>query len=310
MRSALRGLAEPVLVLALALAVTVALTQPFVPTRMQLEFPLRPDPGETAVPHEQLVEQVEGLDLIERAQVMLVDGASRLILEGVDDPDRAASAVGDLLDQSGYRFDEPVRREVVHMEGLLRTEPRTLPLVMSIQAIIFSLAGLFFGRRIRVEASAVRPRTSRTRAVLFGVASGVAAVVLSAALVALLKLVGLPVAEQDWLSELYPDLPALLRVAPWVVVISPVSEELFFRFYVFRFIAAHVGFPAGLVVSSLMFAVIHLNPSGLLIYLGIGCVLAAVYRYTGRLIAPIVGHATLNAIVLVISAAAVRLGVS
>ena len=51
MRLALRGLAEPLLVLVLALLVTVALTQPFVPTRIQLEFPLRPVPEATATPH-------------------------------------------------------------------------------------------------------------------------------------------------------------------------------------------------------------------------------------------------------------------
>jgi membrane protease YdiL (CAAX protease family) len=93
----------------------------------------------------------------------------------------------------------------------------------------------------------------------------------------------------------------VLRLAPWIVLIVPVSEELFFRLYVFRFIARHVGFPAGLITSSLLFALIHFKSSGLLIYLGIGCILAWVYQRTGRIVAPIVGHMTLNAIVLIAS---------
>jgi membrane protease YdiL (CAAX protease family) len=93
------------------------------------------------------------------------------------------------------------------------------------------------------------------------------------------------------------------------VLIAPISEEVFFRLYVFRFIAAQAGYPAGLVVSSLMFALIHFNVSGLLIYLGIGCVLAWVYHRTGRIVAPIVGHATLNGIVLISSGFAVQLDI-
>ena len=50
-----------------------------------------------------------------------------------------------------------------------------------------------------------------------------------------------------------------------------------------------------------MFAMVHVNPSGMLSYLVIGCVLGWVYQRTGRLIAPIVGHMTLNAIVLITS---------
>jgi membrane protease YdiL (CAAX protease family) len=142
---------------------------------------------------------------------------------------------------------------------------------------------------------------SRPLAVAAGVAAGGVIVVMNGALGALLWLLGLPAEEQAWLVELYSDPAALVRIAPWVVVIAPISEEIFFRFYIFRFIARGAGFPAGVIASSLMFTVIHFNPSGFLIYLGIGCVLAWVYHRTGRLIAPIVAHATLNGIALLLS---------
>jgi len=124
------------------------------------------------------------------------------------------------------------------------------------------------------------------------------AIAFSAALGALLKAIGLPVEEQLWLEELFTRSDAVLRLSPWVVLVAPISEELFFRHYVLRFISTHAGLASGVVLSSLMFALIHLNPSGFLIYLGIGVIFAWVYQRTGRILAPIVAHATLNGVVL------------
>ena len=50
-----------------------------------------------------------------------------------------------------------------------------------------------------------------------------------------------------------------------------------------------------------MFATVHFNPSGFPIYLAIGALIAWSYERSGRFVAPIVGHVTLNAIVLAVS---------
>jgi membrane protease YdiL (CAAX protease family) len=297
-RSLLHGLAEPVAAMVGAFLVTALLILPFFPTRLRLDIALRPVAGGEALAHEQLEREVEAANLADEVQVMLVEGASRLVLQGVDEPDRAEAIVGELLARSGFQPDEWVRVEDFHVEALLRAKPHTLRLLMSIQALVFLLAGVLLAR-YRLAGGLPPNPASRPRAVLLGVAAGVAAVVMSWVVGLLLKLVGLPVEEQAWLVELYSDPGMLLRISPWVVLIAPVSEEVFFRFYVLRVIAVHMGYPTGLVVSSLMFAMVHLNPSGILIYLGIGCVFAWVYQRTGRLIAPIVGHMTLNAIVLI-----------
>lgn len=294
----LRGIAEPVLALLGAFALTALFTAPFVPHRLHLEVPLRPAAGGQATPHEQLERRVRALGLSDEARVWLVRGASHLDMAGVDDPDGAEPLVADLLEREGYQRDDFVRRQALHIEAMLN--PRLLPLVMTIQAVVFSLAGLMLARRRLGNPLRAVP-FEVWRAVLFGVGAGVAAVVLSSGLGALLQLLGLPVEEQAWLEEMFKDPEAVLRLSPWIVLIVPVSEELFFRLYVFRFIASHVGFPAGLIASSLLFALIHFNFSGLLIYLGIGCILAWVYQRTGRIVAPIVGHVTLNAIVLIVS---------
>jgi membrane protease YdiL (CAAX protease family) len=295
---ALRGIGEPLLALFGAFALTLLLTAPFVPHRQHLETSLRPSPGARATPHEELEKLVSALDLCDEARVLLVRGASRLDLAGVHDPEIAEQRVANLLEREGYQRDEFIRRRVPHMEAMLT--PRFLPLVMTIQAVVFSLAGLFLARS-RLGRSMQEQPTSQLRSALLGVAAGVAAILLSVGVGGLLELLGLPVEEQAWLEDLLRDPAAVARLAPWIVLIVPVSEELFFRLYVFRFISRHVGFPTGLILSSLLFALIHFNFSGLLVYLGIGCILAWAYRRTGRIVAPIVGHVTLNAIVLIIS---------
>jgi len=297
-RSLLLGLAEPLLALLLAFFVTALLTLPLLPTRLRLDTALRPEAGGQALAHEQLERKVAATGVADEVQVMLVEGASRLVLQGVEEPDRAEAIVSELLALSGFQRDEWVRTEVFHMEALLHAKPRTLRLLMSIQALVFLVAGILLAR-YRLAGGPPRDAASGPRAILLGVAAGIAAVMMSAVVGLLLKLVGFPVEEQAWLVELYSDPRRLLRISPWVVLIAPISEEVFFRYYVFRFITAHAGLPVGLVVSSLMFAMVHLNPSGILIYLVIGCVLAWVYQRTGRLIAPIAGHITLNAIVLI-----------
>ena len=296
--SVLRGVAEPFLALVSAIALTLILTSPLVPTRTHLQVTLRPAVAADPVPHGQLEAEVEKLGLADEVQVLLEGGASRLVLKGVDDDDGVDTALADLLQRSGYQPDEPVRTEMKHVEAVLQPGQAGLPLAMTFQAVVYLAIGILLARR-RVARDVFEVRVSRPRAALYGVGAGVAALILSSVLGLLLKLANLPVEEQSWLTDLFADPGMLALFSPFAVIVAPIAEEVFFRFYVFRFIATHAGVPAGLVISSLMFSVNHFHTPGLLIYLGIGCVFAWVYHRTGRLLAPIVGHATLNAVVLI-----------
>ncbi len=303
---ALRGIVEPLLAVAGAFLLTSLLTLPFVPVRLRVDVELRPAPAsESPASHAQLREQIESLGLADSAEVLLLGGASRLVLRGVSDVAEIEGPVGDVLERSGYQRRDFVSSPVLDVEGLLRTQSHALPLLLSIQAVIFLSSGLLLARG-RIRKTPPEVAAPPLRSVLLGLAAGVGAVVLSAGISALLSLVGLPVEEQEWLTELYAEPQAVLRIAPWVVLVGPLAEEVFFRGYFFRFTSQRAGLPVGLFLSSLMFAVIHWNASGFLIYLGIGCVFAWVYHRTGRIVAPIVGHATLNAIVLFVSALAVE----
>ena len=191
--------------------------------------------------------------------------------------------------------------ETPDFTDLVRERPRMVPMFLAIQAAVLLFAGLAL-IRWRVAPGLPQNRQGPLRAVLFGVAGGIVAIVSSAFLSFLLTLAGWPVQEQAWLEELLLE-PLLIRqLAPWIVVAAPIAEEVFFRGYMFRFMEQRLGFRAGLLLSSAVFATIHLNPSGLPVYMVIAVVMALVYRYSGNLLSPIVAHATLNGTVLLASA--------
>jgi membrane protease YdiL (CAAX protease family) len=81
---------------------------------------------------------------------------------------------------------------------------------------------------------------------------------------------------------------------PSFVIIAPVAEELFFRGYALGGLAQRGYVNFGLIFSSLLFGLIHLNPFTLFPLAVAGVVLGAIYLRTGSLVAPIVAHATNN----------------
>jgi membrane protease YdiL (CAAX protease family) len=187
---------------------------------------------------------------------------------------------------------------------LLTADAFAFPRLLAVQAAVFTLLGAMLMRRgwpwrARPEPPpAAPPSTSLLVAGLLGLAGGIAAVLLSGIGALILAALGLPVEEQAWVEELLRQPRALLRLAPWIVLVVPASEEVFFRGYVFRFVRDRLGLGAGLACSSTVFAAVHLNPPGFALYLIVALVFAWVYQRCGRLAAPILAHAVLNGYVL------------
>jgi uncharacterized protein len=85
------------------------------------------------------------------------------------------------------------------------------------------------------------------------------------------------------------------------VVLAPITEEVVFRGVLHRALADRAGVLVGAVVSSAIFAVIHIEvlvsqPLGLGGLFVVGLVLAYAYHYTGSLLVPILGHAVFNGV--------------
>lgn len=146
-------------------------------------------------------------------------------------------------------------------------------------------------------------------------AGGAAGVVLLGVVVALggsivlgllLELVGLGVKEQTSVLEIADEARGggvqteAIVLAVSALLMAPVVEEWLFRRLLFVRVRALSGPKLAYGLSAVAFAAIHGNPAGIVIYLWLGVVFAAVLARTGRLWAAIAVHMGNNAYVLAV----------
>jgi len=88
-----------------------------------------------------------------------------------------------------------------------------------------------------------------------------------------------------------------------VVVLAPVTEELYFRGILFRSVRDRRGPWLGILVSSLLFGLVHYTPTdgpGVivlpLVMVFTGAALALMYERSANLVVPVAAHMTFNAI--------------
>lgn len=133
---------------------------------------------------------------------------------------------------------------------------------------------------------------------------GLAAVGGSMLLAAILGLIGLPPAEQESVLEItgggFSLNPALIVLAVGALLLAPLTEEFVFRHMLFRRLLHRAGPTHAYFTSALLFALIHYNPQGLVIYVWLGIVFADAYRRTGRFWVPVGVHFINNVITLAI----------
>jgi len=280
------------LTLALTLIVTLAVILLGQPGLVRAEIPLQPaqEGTEPRLSVDDVVRQLRGNEIARTIDLVNREGLDRLVLTGVISPPSAEVAVIRVLARGGYQLT-PV--EFTHHldPAELITRPSILIPGLAIQALVFLSVGALMARwRIRPTRSNV----GLLGAVGYGLSGGGLAVAVGIGLGFLLEWVGLPVREQPLLQELLQDRANVLRLAPWVVLAAPIAEEVFFRGYLFRFLAQGAGFPAGFLISSALFALVHLNLSGFLVYLAVGCIFALVYTRTDHILAPITAHVAYN----------------
>lgn len=111
-----------------------------------------------------------------------------------------------------------------------------------------------------------------------------------------------------WSVLLPPSLPSMLRLTGTPVgvglvaaVLAPLAEEVFFRGFVFRALARKAGVPAGIVLSSLLFAVGHMQVGVLVPTFILGLLLAWLYWRTSSLWNAIFAHFAFNLVALAVS---------
>ena len=87
------------------------------------------------------------------------------------------------------------------------------------------------------------------------------------------------------------------------VVVAPLGEEIIFRGYIYGVARRFAGRWAAAIFSALLFAAIHAHIPALAPLAVLALALTFVYESTGSLWAPILMHATFNAITLILSLA-------
>jgi membrane protease YdiL (CAAX protease family) len=89
------------------------------------------------------------------------------------------------------------------------------------------------------------------------------------------------------------------------VIVAPIVEELVFRGVLFPAIRKRYGLFVGIVASSLIFTLVHINPIQMISVLPLGIYLAIMYQRTGSIYPGMILHATWNLVVLLIAQASI-----
>ncbi len=130
-----------------------------------------------------------------------------------------------------------------------------------------------------------------------GVAISWVAIIAYGTLVELIGLDGLLPQSTVPADEQFFDTPAPIVVGAVLILgFAPISEELFFRGFVFPGLVPRWGWVMAGLGSGLMFASIHFDIGSIVPFTIIGFVLAWLYHRTGTVWAPIAMHFVFNAI--------------
>jgi len=105
-------------------------------------------------------------------------------------------------------------------------------------------------------------------------------------------------ATPDVESDIFFDGPAVLLTFQALAFITPISEELFFRGFIFRGLLPKMGPWGAIAASALVFSAFHLSLGVLVPIFITGFLLAWLYWRTGSLWAAIGAHAGQNALAL------------
>ncbi len=90
-------------------------------------------------------------------------------------------------------------------------------------------------------------------------------------------------------SNLEMSLMAIL-----VVIAAPISEELVYRGFLYRYLNHRLSPVLAIIISSVLFAMMHQNVFSLVPLFALGSALCIVYRLSGNLVSSIVMHSLFN----------------
>ncbi len=297
-RTPWRATGEALAVLAACMAailvVGAALILVLAPRMETATFDLVAVEGQDALGPAELVARVRALGVTDDVRIEGPAEARRLVLGHLESTDAIGPALHRALREAGY--ETPPFRVTSWPEA----DPQVIlvehpALLLGAQSVVFLAFGAVF-IALRVPRRIDRLSTAVPRAVAFGAGVGLLGFFASAAIGLIQKAIGLDIQEQAWLVELLREDGIALRLLPWIVILAPCAEEIFFRGYLFRFLNEHAGGRIAFPLSAACFSLIHFNWSGIVVYFVVGLLFAWSCRRTATLAAPIAAHVVYNGV--------------
>ncbi|GAE27260.1 CAAX amino terminal protease family protein [Halalkalibacter wakoensis JCM 9140] len=147
----------------------------------------------------------------------------------------------------------------------------------------------------------VRGRSSRGEAIRWSIIGVffVFAAQYAAALIEMMLLGIEPGSENtQTIVEFAKAFPAFIIV---ISVIGPILEEIVFRLVIFGALYKRFNFWIAGILSSVIFAAVHMDFTHLLVYTAMGLVFAYLYVKTKRILVPIIAHVAINLFVSIIN---------
>lgn len=168
-------------------------------------------------------------------------------------------------------------------------------------------AAYFWVRYLKGSMRAFGFRTPTMRTVKLGIGVGAAGVVLSSMTAAVIGWVvelinGAPPASPEQIRlEATPTFTILLLLGLSTIILAPIAEEVFFRGMLHQAIRKRLTFVPGVVLSSFVFAIVHVIPIVIPSIFVLAILLAVFYERERNLWVPVIAHTTFNVVGYVFS---------
>lgn len=111
--------------------------------------------------------------------------------------------------------------------------------------------------------------------------------------------------SMEMVSSLMSSTP-LWAMLIMIAVIPALAEELIFRGMISRGVTARYGFWTGMIVSTILFAMVHMHPVHALALIPMGCILHLIYFATRSFWAPVLLHFCNNGLAVLMSSLALQ----
>lgn len=89
----------------------------------------------------------------------------------------------------------------------------------------------------------------------------------------------------------------LVYLLLFISIIGPISEEIFFRGFLYKSLRTKFNVKTGILINSIIFAFLHIEPIGFAAIFLLSIMLSYIYEKTGSLVAPITAHIIHNTMV-------------